>query len=841
MSGVVAGKAPSTDAQWARDVQQQLDALSNPLTARVGDWVLSQGSDGSLQASSPVVPPFALSAVPSLDGLAGQLTEAQLPGWLQNLTAAAPGLVTIGGAFTSLQTDYNDFISGDWTGLLTNLFGTTTPSSTNWLTSAEQWIVDQFNQLAYGNTSTGNSLNSVTAAIQALLSSIPSSSITDDSLSSQLVPDFPTASSLVPGAGWDYDPVNGLVTAGCAQYLCSGNPGSLYGNWIPVSENDVMSPQAHAAWTGLTFIGSPVALNLRTDTGILENIATLTPTGPSSSTYPGSILGDAGTLYWVPMTGSYTVPSGVAFVRSELAVGATATAGYVEFDDAPDIRSTSWLNSQFDNINADFGDIYDAFATGNAAELTTAWDNLMSLFSSSPSAMVTGPSSSSFWTTIITDLINPLNAIETQASNIIGIIEQEAVSGVTTLWDWLSGTSAAVASNATTGAMQGAANTNTLQAIAANPPAFVGLMPGTQSNITLPGPLMAPLSAYQTTQSLIGFVRIQQPMTVGAIGFIAAGPSGGTLTDFYLNFYKLDATTGDLDYLFSSANIALSIPAYGSENWVEYAFPGPDQISAVAGDIIAAEFQVVASADPAYVYGQNTGVPNRTSAVMQNVGGTRSSPGTSVPTGNIASTDFSFSPPAPYVALEPTDFPADYEPPVQTQYLTAGTYTYTLPGWFNLGVDYLDVIAVGDGGGGGGGLGGAGSPGDGTTVLVTTVSGVQTLTATPGAGGISGVAAGSAYLGYGPGNDVLNGLNAYGGTTVNWGQPGGSPGGGGGGAQYFDFFGYGALPGSFNAATYQPTATTVAIDIGPGGAPNMGGFTPGAGAPGGVWLQARQA
>jgi hypothetical protein len=53
VSGVAAGKAPSTDAQWARDVQQQLTQLQNPITQRVGDWVFSQASDGSLQATKP--------------------------------------------------------------------------------------------------------------------------------------------------------------------------------------------------------------------------------------------------------------------------------------------------------------------------------------------------------------------------------------------------------------------------------------------------------------------------------------------------------------------------------------------------------------------------------------------------------------------------------------------------------------------------------------------------------------------------------------------------------------------------------------------------------------------
>lgn len=41
MSGTNTGRAPRSDAEWARDTNRRLDALENPDTARVGEWVIS--------------------------------------------------------------------------------------------------------------------------------------------------------------------------------------------------------------------------------------------------------------------------------------------------------------------------------------------------------------------------------------------------------------------------------------------------------------------------------------------------------------------------------------------------------------------------------------------------------------------------------------------------------------------------------------------------------------------------------------------------------------------------------------------------------------------------------
>jgi hypothetical protein len=175
--------------------------------------------------------------------------------------------------------------------------------------------------------------------------------------------------------------------------------------------------------------------------------------------------------------------------------------------------------------------------------------------------------------------------------------------------------------------------------------------------------------------------------------------------------------------------------------------------------------------------------------------------------------------------------------PVPTSYYPAGTYLYTLPSWFRLGIDFLDAIAVGGGGGGGGGASGAGYAGTDSTVAV---SGSYMLDAAAGAGGSSGTVA---YVwesyGIGPGNETYLGTIYYGGGSVVAAFPGSAPGGGGGGGTTFGLYGWGGGAGSWAAATYQPTSSTVSITVGAGGAAN-GGFGSAYGADGAVWLVARQ-
>lgn len=52
MSGSNAGKPPDTGAQHIRDLERRLTALEQKTTVRVGRWVLREGPDGELLATT---------------------------------------------------------------------------------------------------------------------------------------------------------------------------------------------------------------------------------------------------------------------------------------------------------------------------------------------------------------------------------------------------------------------------------------------------------------------------------------------------------------------------------------------------------------------------------------------------------------------------------------------------------------------------------------------------------------------------------------------------------------------------------------------------------------------
>jgi hypothetical protein len=497
------------------------------------------------------------------------------------------------------------------------------------------------------------------------------------------------------------------------------------------------------------------------------------------------------------------------------------------------------------NLQADINAVFTPFESVNGLTSTTAWQDswngLMGLLgiqtsnlsgntptTQVPSAAVTGIQSG---TSLGAILQNGWDSLEAA----LGITT--TVTAGTSTPASVAAAAATVAQNASTAAATSLANQNILGAVNNNP-VSAGLEETVTSNFDY--------ATASTTAGITPFtssagtcVRMTQAKTLGFVQWVGFYTAGHPPTGLYINFYKMDSS-GNLDLLFTSANLVTALAS--TAQWNIYDFPTADLISVNAGDVIAVEFQVTGTAGTYTLAGlASSATNNHPTANIQNIGFTQSwsSAASTIPAASVGWTGK-----APYVGLGvgAPSIPPLYQQPIQSYYGSAGTQTYTLPPWFRLGTDYLDAIVLGGGGGGGAGAAGGGSAGGGTTITVTTASGSQTLTGAAGAGGASGdVAEGStAYYGGSPGNYNWNSINAYGGGTANWGTAGSPAGGGGGGAQYFDFYGYGGHPGSFNAATYQPTSATVSVTVGAGGAPNAQ-YSPGAGAAGGVWLLARQA
>lgn len=123
MSGTLVGKSARTDAQWARDVQQQLGTLDTPLTQRVGDWVFSQASDGSLQATKP--------------GAATTIIDSE--GNLQSVSLSAKAVPVTAQAPLTWQDIWNLFTDSE------SSTSTAGSPASEWVAEISAWLTAQWN------------------------------------------------------------------------------------------------------------------------------------------------------------------------------------------------------------------------------------------------------------------------------------------------------------------------------------------------------------------------------------------------------------------------------------------------------------------------------------------------------------------------------------------------------------------------------------------------------------------------------------------------------------------------------------------------------------------------
>lgn len=180
-----------------------------------------------------------------------------------------------------------------------------------------------------------------------------------------------------------------------------------------------------------------------------------------------------------------------------------------------------------------------------------------------------------------------------------------------------------------------------------------------------------------------------------------------------------------------------------------------------------------------------------------------------------------------------------FRQPETTTFDAPGPFTYTLPSWFVLGVDTLDVIIAPAGGGGDGTGVGAEEGGDAGPTSVTVNGTVRTAV-----GGLGGV-----YQLYsGQGLDPLTYLDIlYPGGAAQTGAGGaGNPPGGAGAAGNVTPINdrLGGTSGSWNAFSVVPTSAVIngtVSDGGAAGAAGFFGFSGGKGAPGVVHIRARAA
>lgn len=749
-------------------------------------------------------------------------------------------IATLTPAYNTWITTITDLTDGEYatlTSILDSLLGIdpTTGQST-WVTQLLSWLTGT-------NTGAGR------------LASIAAPAVANKVHTPQVVPNFANGASIAgtgwAGGGWSWDSAMSWEgSGGSAKTVADGTLKALGGVMVPVQPGQTVAVGETSA-DGSTITTAPVVqwAALAAASGVPIQFQLIPYSGAEGSRVAGTpfVLAQSTSLganqsSWLPLTlvtdsgnhvaaGVYTVPSsGVTAIQARLVVNSVTTAGSVWWNNCDLVIAGGYLPS----IAAGVTELQEDATASNVANQTflQAIENAVIDYTDPVTFLTAIGTAYQIWASTQSGLAaDEFATLEQMFDLAIGIdpntglmqaLRVQGVEGLQTLQDTittlitqlgaaLDGDPADAGGFAWLAQLLNALGvksddahtlaTNAADALAYpnNAASYVG--PDDTSEANMPTASVNWSTAAVTLSSslaAIGLVRCTKANTKGAISFLA---EQGSATAFYLSAFKLDKTTGDLTYLWTSPNIITLIPT--SKGWARYVFSSAEDIPVGAGDVLAFVFLAVGGG--ATLYGQPSGVPNHPSAVTANWGGSITTLGSIPPSGNLASSSWSFTSTFPYVSVEVTAEAQTFIPPFPQQWASAGTYTSDpIPDWAN----FVDVVMVGAGANSQSSPGANtyGSPGLWTTntlAVGTDIAIGATLTAKVPSGnayspsnpevdytdmsahaqtivGTSGHFISGTASGAGPGNIAYENTQYFGGNTVTLGNGGSSPGGGAG-------------------------------------------------------------
>lgn len=409
MSGYTALRRPITNDQWARDVEDRLQQLMNPTTARIGPWVLSTSADGILQATRPGAQLVAIEG--TIDNVAAGTTDVvtvPLTGGVANIN------------LEDLLAQARDFTLQQ----LLNVLSGQLPGADDILKGLDSFF----------------KINLVDWIIGNRIPQIPTSWITDVEQELLVNGNFDTAESVADNPDWFWDSTVGRNTPlGSVRTNADGHTKTLQSGpkSIPVVLDDKINVSVYAAWDSLASTGTPIQLRMAEygDTG----------------DYLGSVLIDqkaaSGTnAIWQELSGQYQPSNAsVKSVRVELVVASTATAGKVWFDTSSarktgliKIDLIGGLQDALNQLTAFGQNIIDNVLTGLkgvpvvgglASELQTQFSSTMAQINSAASAAASalsgllGKLDISTWT-------SHLNTLLTNPASILGNLPTSSITGL---------------------------------------------------------------------------------------------------------------------------------------------------------------------------------------------------------------------------------------------------------------------------------------------------------------------------------------------------------------------------------------------------------------------------
>lgn len=715
------------------------------------------------------------------------------------------------------------------------------------ITAVASMIGDAIQNIIRGLTNGSvlvNAANLIGSLAGSLFSFVPSSAIGHQQARTPFVAGgFPGPDSLVGNDIWSYDPAVSRTAdgSGSAKVTADGTFKALRGAKIAVAQGQKFEPAIFVEWSGYTGTGAPVQLHVvkfNGDTQIgITTVKTFTP--PAASSFG----------FWAELTGSYLVEENVTGVCPRLVLTDQATAGTLHFDGGgyrmkSNLMSnlTKWLGG------TDEGDLFGDPDTFDPTDLIPEpfrdWIGavLDGLQSQAPKDQP--------WADLINSVLHGFGHIPD--TNVLGVLGPDSIGASIRAFlnQYVGGSVGAPGDDASLpdayNVSQDVSSRATLGSwswdilgIRSNKPLGSGFLPTSESPVSLDSFAFGTAPTFAVTQSAstIEWHRFSESGAFGAIGW--QGEGNASLTGFYVNIWKMDTATGDVELVHRSANILGDIspalppgPTFGAPHVYEFVDAG---IMREPGDVFGAELTVV-GAGAHTVAGAASWLPDQL-VFPRRFAATRNS-GTGAPPSTIASGSVVYSPNVPFIefGVDAGSTPIPHQPQTVQFNYDPDPQTTVVPSWGN----WVDLIPIGAGAGGSGALfavagarGRSGKWNPLTLQVGVDIKPGSIITVTvgrwggAGGGGISGSAGEATVITYIDPADVVHTLTAAGGTPNNGPSHIGEAAG--------DVTVAGVLYRGGGSATFYPGS---APGGGGGGAmPYRDGYR---GAPGGAWVVSRQ-
>lgn len=189
---------------------------------------------------------------------------------------------------------------------------------------------------------------------------VPLTSIGDTSPNLLDDPQFQNGDGFDGTEGVNHDPTVGRTTLGSVRFTADGTANEILSDpWIPVTQGQQLPLSIYARWAGLTGAGQTVTLGITAFNAASAVVAEPVVAGLSVS-------GTSAAGVWTLISGTYTVPAGVAWVRLRPGITANATGGQVWMDDADAHKSQKLPQAFTVDLVDDLNDAFSGLASSAA-------------------------------------------------------------------------------------------------------------------------------------------------------------------------------------------------------------------------------------------------------------------------------------------------------------------------------------------------------------------------------------------------------------------------------------------------------------------------------------------